>query len=337
MMDAKTTMIKHETLKQKLYHITTNLQNVIKPAWHGMAWHGMAWHGMAWHGMAWHGMAWHGNYTQTHPQSIRKNPLSTVKNLVTLFAVSQSKANSGDQTTNSVNPPQQIKSKKRVADHGEVYTHPREVNAMLDLVKAETERIESRFLEPACGTGNFLVEILHRKLSVVAQRYQKSQHEYERNAIVALSSIYGIDILADNVQHCRERLLNIFDNQYHQTFKQSSPKQYLETARYILSRNILHGDALTLKTVGDESTPSHPIIFSEWTPVNGSKIKRRDFVYADLVDKASERELPLFSDLGEEAFIPTPVHEYPATHFLQLAQVETPPQANEHTNCGSAS
>lgn len=99
----------------------------------------------------------------------------------------------------------QVVSKKRVADHGEVYTRKREVNAMLDMVKQETERIESRFLEPACGTGNFLTEVLERKLSIVDSRYRKSQLEYERNAVLAISSIYGIDILEDNAEACKSR------------------------------------------------------------------------------------------------------------------------------------
>ena len=105
----------------------------------------------------------------------------------------------------------QVVSKQRVADHGEVYTHTREVNAMLDLVKQETERIDSRFLEPACGTGNFLVEILNRKLAVAVTRYAKSQLEYERYAVLAIASIYGIDILSDNVSACQDRLFELFN------------------------------------------------------------------------------------------------------------------------------
>lgn len=103
----------------------------------------------------------------------------------------------------------QIKSKKRVADHGEVFTSEREVNAMLDLVKPETERIDSRFLEPACGNGNFLAEVLRRKLAVVKERYAKSQIEFERYAVLAISSIYGVDILEDNAVECRNRLFKI--------------------------------------------------------------------------------------------------------------------------------
>lgn len=214
---------------------------------------------------------------------------------------------------------QQVVSKQRVADHGEVYTNPREVNAMLDLVKQETARIESRFLEPACGTGNFLVEILNRKLSVVAERYARSRLEYERYAVLAISSIYGVDILADNVIACQKRLFDIFNQQYTALFKKDTKEQCCQAVKFILSRNILHGDALTLKTVGEDV---HPIIFSEWSAVNGSLLKRRDFIYADLVDRASHREMPLFSDLGEEAYIPEPIKDYPLVHFLEVGNVE---------------
>ena len=149
----------------------------------------------------------------------------------------------------------QVISKKRVADHGEVLTGKREVNAMLDLVKSETDRIDSRFLEPACGTGNFLAEILERKLRVVEARYGKSQLEFERYAILAVSSIYGIDILEDNVQQCRQRLFGIFDLNYLRLFKNKTNDDCRESVRYILERNIIHGDALSLKTVGDNPKP----------------------------------------------------------------------------------
>ena len=119
----------------------------------------------------------------------------------------------------------QVVSKQRVLDHGEVLTSNREVNAMLDLVKQETERIESRFLEPACGNGNFLTAILERKLEVVEKRYGKSQVEYERYAILAVSSIYGIDILEDNIQQCRHRLFGVFEWNYSRLFKEQSQEQ----------------------------------------------------------------------------------------------------------------
>jgi hypothetical protein len=210
----------------------------------------------------------------------------------------------------------QIKSKQRVADHGEVLTSEREVNAMLDLVEQETERIDSRFLEPACGTGNFLAEILRRKLRIVEARYSKSQLEYERYGILAVSSIYGIDILKDNVEECRERLFAIFDAEYRRIFKNDVKEQCLASVRYILSCNIIHGDALSLKTVGDNPAP---ISFAEWSLVNGSLIKRRDFAFRDLLGHGSMRELPLFSDLGEDVFIPEPQRDYPPVHVLEVA------------------
>ena len=209
----------------------------------------------------------------------------------------------------------QVISKKRVTDHGEVLTGKREVNAMLDLVKQETERIDSRFLEPACGTGNFLAEVLERKLRVVETRYRKSQLEYERNSVIAVSSLYGIDILEDNVIECRKRLFDIFDQHYSNLFKE----ECLNAVKYILERNIIWGDALTLNTVGKNP---QPIVFSEWSPVNSSMIKRRDFAFHELLDNARIRETPLFSDLGEKAFIPEPIKEYPLIHFLKVADVE---------------
>ena len=209
----------------------------------------------------------------------------------------------------------QIKSKQRVADHGEVFTSEREVNAMLDLVKNETDRIESRFLEPACGDGNFLIEVLRRKLDVVESRYKKSQLEYERYAVIAVSSLYGVDILEDNVMHCRERLYGYFNERYTQIFKDSCQEECRKSVRFILNRNILWGDALTMKSVCGKQ---EPIVFSEWSAVNGSMIKRRDFSLANLLAYQPMGENTLFSDLNEPAIIQKPVREFPLMHFLKL-------------------
>lgn len=211
----------------------------------------------------------------------------------------------------------QVKSKKRVADHGEVFTNEREVNAMLDLVKQETERIDSRFLEPACGDGNFLVEILRRKLNVVSQRYKKSQLDYERYAVIAVSSIYGIDLLLDNVEECRKRLFKIFEEEYQKLFKNQMKTDCLESVKFILSKNIIQGDTLTLNKVNS----AEPIVFSEWSAVNGSMIKRRDYNMANLL-QAEAAKVPdsLFSDVYESdsAFLPKSVADFPLTHFLKL-------------------
>lgn len=213
----------------------------------------------------------------------------------------------------------QVKSKKRVADHGEVLTGQREVNAMLDLVKQETERIESRFLEPACGNGNFLTAILERKLAIVERRYGKSQSDFERYAVLAVSSIYGIDILEDNVHECRKRLFEVFDAIYSRLYKKDVKDKCLETVQFILGHNIIWGDALTLKTVGEKQGY---IVFPEWSPVNGSMLKRRDFTFHSLLDHEGMKELPLFSDLGEDVFIPTPEKEYPPVPILEIARVQ---------------
>ena len=214
-------------------------------------------------------------------------------------------------------------SKQRVTDHGEVLTGTREVNAMLDLVKQETERIESRFLEPACGNGNFLAEILERKLRVVETRYGKSQLDFERNAVLAVTSIYGIDILADNVAACRARLFGIFERSYTAQFKATAKEECRAAVQYILERNIVHGDALSLKTVG--KTP-RPIVFSEWAaPFHNSLLKRRDYEFSELLQGGESPQQSLFiqeqySDLGQRAFIPKEVHSYSLIHFLKVRE-----------------
>jgi len=215
----------------------------------------------------------------------------------------------------------QVKSKERVANHGEVYTSSREVNAMLDLVKQETERIDSRFLEPACGTGNFLAEILNRKLSIVSTRYKKNQIEYEKYSIIAVSSLYGIDILEDNIIECRHRLYNIFIEQYDSLFNELTKDECKNAILYLLSKNIIWGDALTLRTVGEKSSP---IVFSEWSAVNSNKIKRRDFTMENLVNTYAsiDPEPNLFSDLGDNVAIPKAVKEFTPIHYLRLPDVE---------------
>jgi hypothetical protein len=212
----------------------------------------------------------------------------------------------------------QVRTKKRVSDHGEVLTGQREVNAMIDLVKQETERIDSRFLEPACGDGNFLTAILESKLTVVGKRYSKSQLDFERYAVLAVSSVYGIDILPDNVRDCRRRLFEVFEANYTRFFGAAGKDDCREAVRFILERNIVWGDALTLRTIGENPTY---IVFSEWSPVNGSMLKRRDFTFHGLLEHERMRELPLFSDLGENVFIPTPEREYPPVHFTEIARV----------------
>lgn len=179
----------------------------------------------------------------------------------------------------------QIKAKKRVADHGEVFTSEREVNAMIDLVKHETENIDSRFLEPACGNGNFLAEILRRKLAVVKKKYKKSKSDYEKFSVLAVSSIYGVDILLDNVVACRERLFTIWYNEYKAVCKKEVNEDCLKAVRFILVKNIVCGNALSLKKVDEYGFDTdEPIVFSEWSMITGSKIQRKDYRFDKLLE-----------------------------------------------------
>jgi hypothetical protein len=211
----------------------------------------------------------------------------------------------------------QVKSKKRVVDHGEVFTNEREVNAMLNLVELETERIESTFLEPACGDGNFLSEVLRRKLNIVTDRYRKSQFEWERYSVIAISSIYGIDILEDNAQECRARLFNIFNDYYVNSFKKQCKDECRRSVSYLLQKNILWGDAL------DFTNPvtKQPIVFSEWKPINGTLIKRKDFMFQFLVEQSFQ--LTMFDENDSAQYFDREIQDFKPIHFLKLGADDT--------------
>ena len=211
------------------------------------------------------------------------------------------------QSSANIPPKRQVKSRERVQKHGEVFTAPREVNAMLDLVKNETERLDSRFLEPACGDGNFLVEILRRKLAVAGNNFQKhqSQLQYEKDAILAISSIYGIDILPDNAQECRTRLLEIFKEHYQSLFNQTIKPECIASAEFLLSKNIILGDALTYRRIDN---PNEWIIISEWSMLPSGLMNRRDYEFSYLVGDSAADDL--FSDIPCQTFTPQ--------HFLNL-------------------
>ena len=218
----------------------------------------------------------------------------------------------------------QVVSKQRVADHGEVYTAQREVNAMLDLVKEETERIDSRFLEPACGTGNFLVEILNRKMEAVRKKFSKNRYEYDLASAQAVSSMYGVELLPDNVETCQNRLLQQYLETYQQHQHVDASPELERCIRFLLMKNILCGDALTML-----QQDGQPITFCEWTFIGTSgKVKRRDFELSELLKnveydkpKAGEEGL-LFADTGEPTFVHLPKREYPLTDYLKLPDYE---------------
>lgn len=214
----------------------------------------------------------------------------------------------------------QIKSKKRIIEHGEVFTSDREVNAMLDLVKEETERIDSRFLEPACGTGNFLTEILSRKLDVVKRKYKKSKLDFEKIAFIAASSIYGVDILEDNIFECRERLFNVFEKYYINIFKEPMENDYKKSIKFVFKKNILWGNALNMKMINGE-----PIIFSEWSLVMDSMVKRRDFRFDELLEGGQQNaQISMLGNMDWEyddetnTYIPSPIKEYNVIDYRRV-------------------
>ena len=213
------------------------------------------------------------------------------------------------------------KSRSRIRDHGEVFTPDFIVKNMLNLVKHETERIESRFLESACGDGNFLINVLEKKLEVVERKYKKNQFDYERNSLIAISSIYGVELLDDNVQEARKRVYDFFMKAYKKSYKNNINQIFLYNIKFILEKNIVQGDALTFKDKNGKS-----IIFSEWSAINGIQIQRRDFQFGDLAN-FNPKQPSLFakmeiSDDGKVVYSPQTIKEYPAINFLKLVEQE---------------
>lgn len=191
-----------------------------------------------------------------------------------------------------------IKSKKRVVGHGEVFTPQWLVDTMLDLVKDDADRIDSRFLEPACGSGNFLVRVLQRKLAAVEIKFGTSEFEKQHYALLCLMCIYGIELLSDNIAECRENLIAIFA----ECLKLDKLNDTYRAASFVLSCNLIHGDALTMRTHDGE-----PITFAEWGYIGKGKFQRRDF-RLDVLTGLSKysAEGSLFANLGQhEIFTPT--------------------------------
>lgn len=203
-----------------------------------------------------------------------------------------------------------VKSKQRVADHGEVFTPAWMVEAMLDLVKDETERIDSRFLEPACGSGNFLVRVLQRKLAAVQIKYGKLEFERRQYALLALMCIYGIELLEDNVAECRANLLEILAEYLN---VEASDDAY-RAAAHVLAQNVVHGDALAMRTSEDQ-----PITFAEWGYLGKGRFQRRDF-RLDVLTRTARfmDESPLFATLGRHEVF-TPIRTYPPMALSDLA------------------
>jgi hypothetical protein len=203
-----------------------------------------------------------------------------------------------------------IKSKRRVTDHGEVLTPGWLVEKMLDLVKGETERIDSRFLEPACGSGNFLVPVLQRKVAAVEAKYGKSDFERRHYALLAVMCTYGIELLADNIAECRANMLEVFAGY----LSLNETDEFYLAATYVLSQNLVHGDALTMRT-----NDGQPITFAEWGYLGKGKFQRRDFRFDVLMHMSSlTREGSLFAGHGKHEVF-TPDKAYPPISVGELA------------------
>ena len=203
-----------------------------------------------------------------------------------------------------------VKSKQRVADHGEVFTPAWMVEDMLNLVKGETERIDSRFLEPACGDGNFLVEILKRKLASVEHKYGNSEFERQHFALFALMCLYAIELLSDNISDCRAKLLEIFS----EYLKIDPANDVYRAGFYVLSQNLVHGDAMKMRTQDDQA-----IIFAEWGYLGKGRYQRRDFRLDSLTQSSDfSSEGSLFAQLGRHEIF-TPTKTYPSMTIKELA------------------
>ena len=259
----------------------------------------------------------------------------------------------------------QVKSRERVREHGEVFTAEREVKAMLDLVKDECENIDATFLEPACGDGNFLDEILRRKLGVCRKKYAQSAADYEKFSFLACTTLYGVDILADNVQRCRERLFATWCESFEVpgvasrrgvgpiqqvpgvTSRRGADKlahpsdfhdRVARAVRFVFSRNILLGNALSMKRVDEQQRDlDEPIVFTEWKFALGDKLKRSEFRFDVLLESggsraaAAEMTFDFFDDASssvnwmvdpddpkKQRMIPAPSKVYPLIDYWRL-------------------
>jgi hypothetical protein len=177
-------------------------------------------------------------------------------------------------------------------------------------VKDESERVDSRFLEPACGSGNFLAQVLRRKLAAVELKFGKSEFERRHYALLSLMCIYGIELLPDNIAECRANLLEILAEYLN---LEESDDLYRAGA-YVLSQNLVHGDALTIRTHDGD-----PITFAEWGYLGKGKFQRRDFRLDVLTQSSAwSQEGTLFANLGKHEIF-TPTKTYPPMTISELA------------------
>ncbi len=208
------------------------------------------------------------------------------------------------------------KENYKVDEFGEVFTSKREVNDMVDMINNETNRLESTFLEPACGDGNFLSEVLNRKLKLIESYKSSLKIDFQANIFKAASSLYGIDIQKENVEKCRirlfEKIIKFFEKEY------TKDIEFEEVIKLVLEKNILLGDALTLINPVDNT----PIVFSQWSFLSEYQVKRLDYSFKSILNTSEIQSLPLFSDFGEQVFIPEPIYQLDMVHFLKIKEYE---------------
>ena len=217
-------------------------------------------------------------------------------------------------------------SRQRILDHGEVFTPPGLVNDMLDLVANECEREDSRFLEPACGDGNFLTEVLRRRLAHVSRKH-RAQRQWEAHALLGLACLYGIELLPDNAERCRDRMVAVFRGAYEARFESSAKAAVVRAARHIVARNVLQGDALSMT-----GPTGAPLVLTEWALVGRGMLKRRLFEYRELAPEPRrpapnlfEEEPSLFDEDGKPVFLARHLRHLPPVHYLDLAEEEEAP------------
>jgi hypothetical protein len=181
---------------------------------------------------------------------------------------------------------------------------------MLDLVKGEADRIDSRFLEPACGSGNFLIRVLQRKLAAVEIKFGKSEFEKRHYALLGLMCTYGIELLADNIAECRANMLGVLA----EYLNIDDADEYYRAAFFVLSQNLVHGDALTMR-----AQDGLPITFAEWGYLGKGRFQRRDFRLDVLTGSSSfSTEGTLFAHLGKHEIF-TPIKTWPTMTVRDLA------------------
>lgn len=202
----------------------------------------------------------------------------------------QSKKN--DQSVENVmgkESPILMKSKHRVQKHGEVFTPQWVVDKMIAIpgIKEKTKDVFATFLEPSAGEGAFLLAIEDMKLRVVTD--SQGGDSWDTYALWALSSIYGIEFLEDNLAVARQNMLELFVN-YHETAHDaplSKKSDLYKSARTVIWANVVQGDTLTRKNLLGKQ-----IIFSHWERVSGKpdKVQRIPFAYSSLfMDEQYER------------------------------------------------